>query len=360
MNYQIIMDKNDFFKIHNRIAVKDLKIDENKAIFNVDLGSFTIIKDSGYSYKLVDSFKIFFKKIISKYYLLLIGLIFLLTILYINTYRIKKIEFNLITPINSTIENDLKSRMKKLYFFNFLNIDFNQYSKELRNKYSEYPYIEAYSKNNVIHVNLFQNESYVQKVASDPNGDIIASKDGIISEYYVYNGQSFLSKNKYVKKGDVLISGTINEKLVSAKGKIFAYTYEKKKVTIPKTEYVSLITDKTSYYQILLFNNPVNINKKKEYIDYNKNEEIKFNLFDWFSIKKIEEEEKNDIIEENSKEIAIEKGISIIKEEFNNSKTLVEEEIMDIKCYDIIENENSFSIEYILKMKESIGEFVSY
>lgn len=360
MNYQIIMDKNDFFKIHNRIAVKDLRIDENKAYFTIELGSYTILKETGYSFKLVDSFKIYFKKIMSKYYLLLIGLIFLFSILYINTFRIKRIEFNLDTPINTEIESELKGRMRSLYFFDFLDIDYNEYSSELRRKYSEYPYIETFAKNNILHVNLFQNESFIEKSTNDISGDIIASKDGIITEFYVYNGQSYLSKNKYVKKGDILIGGTINNKILSAKGKILAYTYEKKYVEIPKEEMVSYITDKSSYYQINLFSKIFNVSKNKEFSNYNQNDEMIFNLFDIFSIKKIEEEEKSDIIEENSKDIAIEKGIKKIKDEFELSKTINDEEIIDIKCYNIVENENSYSIEYILKMKESIGEFVSY
>lgn len=360
MDYKIVMDKNDFFKIHNRIAVKELQINEDKAIFNVELGSLTILKDSGYSYKLIDSFKILLKKILSKYYLILIGLIFLFSILYINTFRIKKIEFNLVTPVNSKIEDDLKSRMRSLYFFDFLNIDYNEYSSELRREYSEYPYIEAYSKNNILYVNLFENEGYIDKTINDIKGDIVASKDGIISEFYVYNGQSNLIKNKYVKKGDILISGTINNKMLTAKGKVFAYTYEKKIVDIPKVESVTYITDKSNYYQINIFSKLINISKEKEFNNYNQSSDIIFNLFDIFSIKKIEEEEKNDIIEENDKDRAIEKGINIIKDDFNSIKTLAEEEIVDIKCYNIIENENSYTIEYILKTKESIGEFVSY
>ncbi|MBQ9124328.1 MAG: hypothetical protein IJY14_01435 [Acholeplasmatales bacterium] len=88
MNYKIKMKKDDFFKIHNRIAANDVNVLKDEVSFKVELGSYNIIKDSGYKYYLEDSFKIKFNYFMKKYHLLIIGLLFFFSLLYINSYRL--------------------------------------------------------------------------------------------------------------------------------------------------------------------------------------------------------------------------------------------------------------------------------
>ncbi len=362
MTYKIIMNKNDFFKIHNRIAAKNLEIKEEEVKFEVELGSLSVLKESGYPYHLVDSLRIKLQFFIKQYYLVLIGVLFLFTLLYINSYRVNAIKFNMTTPINSSIESRIRQSFKRLFCFNFSNLNYNAFSKSLRLEYVEYPYIEVYSKNNNIMVEIYSyDDKYPNKIDNLSAGNIIAKKDGIIDSYYIYNGNSLISKNKYVKKGDILISGDLNGNTVTSKGLVMAYTYEKVNLDIAKKEKLEVETENTQrYYQVCFFNNGFSINKKGNYALLNRSEKNVFNVFDVFYVKKIEEIEKNAIIKENDESTAIEKAEKIVRTSFDENKVNENEKIVDLMTYSVKETEDSFSITFILKKLESIGEFQTF
>ena len=44
MNYKIKMSKNDFFKINNKLLASNLEIEDDDVIFEVEAGSFNILK----------------------------------------------------------------------------------------------------------------------------------------------------------------------------------------------------------------------------------------------------------------------------------------------------------------------------
>lgn len=362
MTYKIIMDKNDFFKIHNRIAAKNLEIKEEKVRFEVELGSLSVLKESGYPYHLVDSFRIKLQFFIKQYYLVLIGVLFLFTILYINSYRVNTIRFNITTPINQSIEARIRQSFKRLFCFNFSNLNYTAFSKELRLEYVEYPYIEVYSKNNDILVEIYSyDDKYPDKSDNFSAGDIVAKKDGIVDSFYVYSGNSLISKNKYVKKGDVLISGSINNNSVTSKGMVMAYTYEKVSLEIAKREETEAETDsRQSYYRLCFFNQGFSVNKKTSYGLFNSTEKNVFNLFDIFYVKKIEETEKNVIIKENDEDKAIEQAEQTVRANFEQNKVSDAEKIVELMTYDVNEGENSFTITFIMKKLESIGEFQAF
>lgn len=362
MKYKIIMNKNDFFKIHNRIAASNLEINNDEVSFEVELGSLNILKNSGYSYHLVDSFRIKTKEFMSKYYLLLFGILIVFSFLYINSYRVSKISFNTFTPINNEIEEAIVKSYRKILNFNFSNLNYNEFSKSLREKYIEYPYINVYNKNNDILVDIYNyNDKYPLDSKNNVNGDIVAAKDGIIDVYYVYSGYSLAKKNMYIKKGDVIISGNINNNITSSRGLILGYTFEKQKVVIPKEENITEVsTSAQKYYEIKVLNYTLPINKQFHFNNYNKKSNKCFNLFDFFSIEEIEEYEKNDIIIKNSEETSITKGKMQITKHFEDNKVCALEKIVDLKPYDIIENTHSYEITYIIKKYESLGIFKPY
>ena len=355
------MNKNDFFKIHNRIAAKNLEIKEEEVRFEVELGSLNVIKESGYAYRLVDSFRIKLKYFMKKYYLLLVGVLFLFTILYINSYRVSRIQFNTDTPINSSIEQRIKKNFRRLFCFTFSNMNYASFSKSLRMEYAQYPYIEVYSKNNVVRVDIYSYDDEVDKKKDNVVGDIVAKKDGIIDYFYVFSGNSLLSKNKYVKAGDVLISGSLNDMYVSSRGLVMANTYEKATVEVLKKEKVEMESgDSQKFYQIELFKNDFNISKKKKFSACERIEKKTFNFFDVFCVKKIEEREKYDIIRENDRDSAVLIAKEQIEKEFEKNKVNVEEKILNLEEYKIEETEEVYTVTFIIKKLESIGEFQEY
>jgi len=357
--YKIIMNKADFFKIHNRIATKNIEIIKEEVKFEVNHDALRTLKNIGYPYVLVDSFKIKSKLFLKKYYMVLIGFVFLFSLIYINNYRVSKIIFNTDTPINAEIEDRINSSIKDLFWFSFSNEDYTKLSKELRVQYSEYPYIEVYSKNNKIYVDIYTYHDEYPELEDDQGyGSIVSKKDAVIDYFYIHKGNSLISKNKYVKKGDVLVDGYINGSYIGAKGLVMGYTYESIDIVVNKVDEFEIETmNVDSYTEINFFGNKFNFGKDNEFSISEISKDNVFNLFDVFSIKKIEEVEKNVIIEENSLEAAIEKGKKVITENFNKNKTSSEEEMIDLYYYRYSESEDSYTITYIAKKLESIGIF---
>lgn len=359
MNYKVIMNKNDFFKIHNRIAAKNLEIKEDKVHFEVELGSLNVLKESGYPYHLVDSFRIKLQFFIKQYYLVLVGVLFLFSVLYINSYRVNGIFFNINTPINADIENRIKKSYKRLFCFNFSNLNYAALSKSLRIEYVEYPYIEVYAKGNKILVDIYSyDDEYPKSTANDTKGDIIAKKDGVVDSFYVYSGSVQVGKNKYVRQGDVLVSGQVNDTTVSSKGLILAYTYEKVTIDVLKEEKLEEATgNQQSYFKIGCFGYDFPIGKKNTYEKADSTERSIFNLFDAFHVKKIAETEKNVIIKKYNQEQAVNKAQEMIQSDFESNKVDEHEKITDMVTYSVKEDENKYAVTIILKKLESIGEF---
>ena len=361
MIYKIKMSKQDYFKINNKIISNNLEIDGEDVFFEVESGSYQILKKSNYKFKIVESLQSRIIRFVSKNTLIIIGILFLFSILYINLYRVTRIDFNRETPINDEIEYKIRSSFKKLFFFDFCSLNYEKLSKELRVKYAEYPYIEVDFEHNVISVTIFNYDEVSYNNEGNVEGDVVAKKDGIIDLFYIYNGQNKVSKNQYVKSGDILISGAIVEKYVQASGLVMATTYDKVILSIPKSETISMATmDSEVYFQVNLFNMNFDVGKDNNYSNFDRNENITFNLFDFFSVKKIEDIKKNDIIVSYSYEEALNKAKETIEKDFSNRKINTLEKILDMASIKCDESEDKYTFTFIVKKYESIGMFRSY
>ncbi len=351
MIYKIKMNKDDYFKISNKIISSNLIINDNEVTFEIEGGSYNILKRTNYQYKIIESISSKILRFLSNYGLLISGILFLLSILYMNTFRIEKIEFNRQTPINNDIEYRIKSCYKKLLCFNFCNLDFNKFTTDMQKKYFEYPYINIYKKNNSIFVYISDMDEINMDLEEVKEGNIIAKKDGIIDSFYVYNGINKVSKNKYVKKGDILIEG--NSK---SRGLILATTYDKINISIAKKINTYEVTkENQNYYNISLFNFDFNIGKKQDYIYSNSDENLLFNLFDLFSLKKIEETKKNAIIKEYNNITALEEAENKIEIDFLNHQNNSLEKIISMMNIKAEEDDDNFYFTFIVKKYESIG-----
>lgn len=361
MSYKIKMNKDDYFKISKRIISNNLEIDTDDVYFEVEGGSFQIIKKSNYNYKVIESIQSKILNFIRKHTFVILGIMFLFSVLYMNLYRVNNITFNRNTPINDDIEYKIRSSFRKLFFFDFCNLDYEKLSKELRLQYPEYPYIEVSFNNNVIDVTIFNYDEVNIEYSGYEEGDIIAKKEGIVDVFYIFNGQNMVSKNQYVKAGDVLISGTVVDKYVQASGLVMATTYDKVLVCIPKNETISReLLDKNIYYQINLFNSSFDIGKDHQFEDYNQYSEVTFNLFDFFSVKKIEDIKKSDIIVSYNYEEAHKLAQEKILIDFENQMINSLEKIIDMASIKCEEDDLSYTFTFIVKKYESIGLFKSY
>ena len=356
MIYKVKMLKDDYFKVSNKIIANNLVIDGEEVFFEIEGGSYNILKKTNYEFKLIESLASKIKIFIGKYYLVITGILFLLSILYLNIYRVKRIEFNRETPINNEIEYRLESSFKTLFCFNFCSLDYIEFSNEMKRTYFQYPYINISCKNNVISVYIAE----IDEVNVDNNyaleGNIVAKKDGIVDIFYTYSGKTNVTKNKYVKQGDILIEGN-----TKVQGVVLATTYDKVSINIPKTVEIESISNQVqTYYNINLLNFDFDISKKEEYPLYEEDNQMIFNLFDVFTIKKIEEIKKNAIIKEYTQTEALDVATEEIYQNFAENQTINLEKIISLTNINAIEEEEQYVFTFIVKKYESIGEFVGY
>lgn len=357
MKYQVTMIKSDFFKIYKKIKTTDVSVKDESVIFNTDKESLKIIKDSNYNYILENKIKNKAYYYLRKYKFIFIGLLFFISIIYINNYRYENIIFNIDSPINEVLRNDIINKTKNLFFFKFIDLDYNSYSQSLKQQYPEYPYIDVYIKANNIYIDIYNYESNIE-TKSTTYGHIISKYDGIIDTYYIYNGISKVYKNKYVKKGDILIDSNMNNSYVESSGLILGYTYQKLDISIAKYHKNNDLTGNfTSYYKLNLFDLTIDIAKNDNYLTYLEESSNIFNFFSFFSIKKCIEKEKYDIIEELTYDEALILAKSEIENDFTSNKTVDLEKLTDLVLYNSSIDSNYYNFTFIAKKYVSFGEF---
>lgn len=355
MVYKIRMKKDDYFKINNKIISSNLAINGDDVEFEIEGGSYNILKRTSYEYKVIESLQTKILRFFSHYGLVVTGILFLLSVLYMNIYRVSRIEFNRTTPINDEIEYRIRSSFRTLFCFQFCNLDYEDFSKNMRKKYFEYPYINVTRKNNVISVYIAPIDEANQVISDGIDGNIVAKKDGIVDVFYTYTGKAMVTKNQYVKAGDVLIEG--NQK---ASGLVMATTYEKIELTIPKKNMENVITtERHHFYNLKLFNFNFDIAKKKNYELYDTEERLIFNLFDFFSLKKIEQTQKNAIMKTYQEEEAYAMAVSRIESDFKEHQKNDLEKILAMIKTKVDETDENYTFTLILKKYESIGVSVS-
>jgi len=201
--------------------------------------------------------------------------------------------------------------------------------------------------------------------------NIVAKKNGIITKISANSGEIIVKKDQYVKKGDILISGSIhkNDNVVAttkAEGKVYAETWYTVSVELPYHYYEKSKTNKSKKsIGIKFLNKSIRFNKYKTFdvnnIYYIKNHllPIEITLDNITETKiidqvytlenatyKAEEIAKNRLIESIGKDIMItfEKKL---KSEQINSKIYV------VMFYKVIEDITDYS--YINLDKEIVG-----
>ncbi len=354
MIYKIQMKKDDYFKISNKIISSNLSINDDEVTFEIEGGSYNILKRTNYEFKVIESLRSKILRFLSRYGLLITGILFLISILYMNIYRVKGIEFNRATPINAAIEYRLKSAYRRLFCFDFCSLDYQDFSKKMQREYFEYPFINVEAKNNVIHVYIADIDEANYKVETPLDGNIVARKDGVVDVFYVYAGKSVISKNKYVREGDLLIEGNSQ-----VRGLVMATTYDKMEIEIAKKSKEEHLTEENSnYYTLSLFSLNFSLGKKTSFDLYTQNEKMVFNLFDFFSLKKIAETKKNAIIKTYSQDEAIVLAKEKIEEDFKAHQNNNLEKVIAITNTKVNETEDSYIFTFIVKKYESIGAFL--
>jgi len=193
--------------------------------------------------------------------------------------------------------------------------------------------------------------------------NIIASKAAIIKDMYVETGQIVKSKNTYVKKGDIIVSGYIylNDSIkdtVSSKGTIYGECWYNVTITYPFKYYEEKETGNSKKVIVIKL-----LNKEIELFNFNKYKNkkvsnktlIRNNLL---PIKLIYQKQKEvTIIDENNTEKElIEKAINYSKEKLIN-KLNNDEYINDYKILSKEVFDDSIKLNIFFSTIENITEY---
>lgn len=209
---------------------------------------------------------------------------------------------------------------------------------------------------------------YEPRIQNNVNEDtsyrnIIASKDSVIKNMYIDSGQIVKSRNTYVKKGDVIVSGYIYlngsiKDTVSSKGTIYGECWYNITITYPFKYYEeketgnskNVIVIKVFNKDIELFNFDKYKNKKVDNTTLLKN-----NLL---PIKLIYQKQKEVIVinEDNTEDEVIEKAINYSKEKLESNLDS-DEYVSDYKVLNKEVFSDSIKLNIFFSVVENITEY---
>ena len=193
--------------------------------------------------------------------------------------------------------------------------------------------------------------------------NIVASKNAVISDMYVTNGQIVRSKNTYVKKGDIIVSGYIylNETIrdtVSSNGKVYGECWYNVSITYPFNYYEEKETGQSKDVVVIkLFNKQIelfNFNKYK----YKRVKNVTLLKNNLLPIELIYQKQKeiNVINENNDEKNTIKKAIEYSKHKLE--KNLDEDEY--VVNYKVLNKEifnDSVKLNIFFSVIENITEY---
>lgn len=193
--------------------------------------------------------------------------------------------------------------------------------------------------------------------------DIIAKKNGIIKKIVSSDGEIIAKKDQYVKKGDILIGGTIHNKenvvgTIRANGTVYAETWYTVTVELPYHYREEKITGrKQKLIQFRWFNKNINLFQFNKYktSNYVSKYSLKNNLFP-ISISLLEENETEILDYLYTKDNAITAASNIARNRLmekigNNIEILYEKNLK------ITEENSKIKIVMFYKIYEDITEY---
>ncbi len=188
--------------------------------------------------------------------------------------------------------------------------------------------------------------------------NIISTKDSIITRIITSKGEEVVNTNDSVKKGDLLISGSIkyNEELkkqVCASGIVYGTTWYTINITIPKTKEILTKKEKNRYNILFKYNNRSYKLFKSRISNYQEENKKIINIFGIEIYLSKEYEVEKNIIELTSNEQE-----TIIEEKTNEalSHTLNKEyKILDRKVLKKQANDSKIELELFIVAEEQIS-----
>lgn len=259
--YNIVF-KDDYVII--KVSERDyIKITDIKTIYEIEIvGYYGLSK---------------IRKFINNYYIFLIvlGIGFILFLGLTNViFEVEVVHSD--SKLRELILNELESKGISKYHFVVSYEKKEKIKEEIINRYKdkiEWMEIIRYGTKYEIKVEERKNKA---DILDDTPKDIVAKKNGLIKKIIASKGEIVSKKDQYVKKGDILISGSIHNKdtvvdRVQANGYVYAETWYTVTVELPYHYYEEINTNNSQkILEIRWFNNYYNLFDFKRY-KYKKN-----------------------------------------------------------------------------------------
>ena len=230
--------------ILNKIELYDIREKDNNIYLTVtekDYKKILKIKTS-YKIKIVNNYGILkIKYLMEKYKYILGSLLLMIGVIIVLSNMVFSIEvIHQKEEIRELVLNDLNEFGLKKYHFKISYKKKEQIKDEILNKEREkIEWLEIKNIGTKYIVNVEERKINHNKEDNSPR-DIVAKKDAMILELNVEQGEIVKKKYDYVRKGEVIISGTIMNKdrevaKVNSKATIMGEVWYKVEVELPKS-----------------------------------------------------------------------------------------------------------------------------
>lgn len=355
-------------------SIKHYKITTSLECYNENIDSITKIKI--YNLQIYDDLVVFYtnqfieiegfivfnqrKTFLKRAFLSNVVLLFIilsvLLMMFVTPYYIKEVKYKDGSIVDEAIYCEVVNYVK-----NNKKLDLRTISKELMIRYSHYSWIELKKQGRVIYLYIELNQIINnQNSFKELNGDLISGYDAYIKSIIVRNGKPKIDINQTVKKGDLLISGNLNNHLLPPNGEVIGEIVYTKEIKVQKCLSIESYSGEMIKYKYLKIGN-LNLKKKKHnYLMFKTDRKIVLNLVDLFYLinESVYEIKKYDI--NHTSESALNYVISYIHYEMEKNRTSVDEKILSIDLLKMTETDNEYVFKMLVKADKNIIVFRQY
>ena len=276
--------------------------------------------------------------------------------MFITHYYIKELKYKDGSIIDESVYNDVINCIKDKEKLNLRNI-----SKELMIKYSHYSWIELKKQGRVLYLYIELNQvRNNQNKFNNLHGDLISDYDAYIKSIIVTSGKLKVDINQTVKKGDLLVSGNINNQLMSSSGEVIGEVVYTKVINVKKELLIESYSGEMISFNYFKIGNYNFKKKKNQFINYRINQKTTFNLFNTFFLihENIFEIKKYVIFHTNETAMTYDK--SLVHYDMEKSRTSKNEKILSIDLLELTENDNEYILKFLVKADKNIVVFRQY
>ena len=300
------------------------------------------------------------KKKIFKNIYFIISLLLALIIIFILT----RLTFNIkIITNNQKLNKLLKDELKIYGIYKYAPLknyqELTEIKKKILTKYKDtFEWLEI-EKHGTEYIIRFEQRIENKKEDDTNVYDIVALKDSKIMELDVDSGQIIKNINQYVKKGDVIVSSDIklNDEIksqTSAKGNIYGEVWYKVIITIPNDYKEKKLSGRSiNTYSLNFISFKILFNKSSFFDKIEMSKPIISNNIFPISFNK-ENIKEVVILKNNKKDLALKMGLDKIKKNLKDKEEIIDYIILNEK-----KDNDEYTLELFISVKEEIGDYLA-